>query len=75
MNEAIILSIGQWMKQTPLPMLYLYASGSESTASYYVENVHNIETHYLGEGRHYLQEDHPESIGKAVNDWRRRMAK
>jgi haloalkane dehalogenase len=73
-NQEIILNIGEWMKKTEVPMLYLWAEGRATTADYYVKNVKNIETHYLGPGRHYLQEDHPESIGRAVHDWRRRMA-
>jgi len=72
-NQEIILNIGQWMKTTDIPMLYFYATGRDTTASYYVENLHNIETLFLGAGRHYLQEDHPESIGRAVHDWRRRL--
>jgi haloalkane dehalogenase len=72
-NEQVITSIGQLMKETNMPMLYWYASGRENLADYYVRNVQNIETHYLGAGQHYLQEDHPETIGKAVQDWRRRL--
>ena len=73
-NVEIISAIGKWMQETDMPMLFFWAAGREGTAEYYVENMQNIETHYLGNGRHYLQEDHPESIGRAVNDWRRRIA-
>jgi haloalkane dehalogenase len=72
-NAKIISNIGEWMKATHLPVLYFWTQGQGSTADYYVQNVHNIETVYLGVGRHYVQEDHPESIGRAVCDWRRRL--
>jgi haloalkane dehalogenase len=32
-------------------------------------NLKNLETIDLGQGIHYLQEDHPEAIGKALADW------
>ena len=73
MNAKIIGNIGEWMKTTSVPMLYFWTQGQEDLADYYAQNVHNIETVYLGVGRHYVQEDHPESIGRAVRDWRRRL--
>lgn len=72
-NVAVITAIGEWMRQTDVPMLHFWSKGQEDTARYYVENLRNLESHFLGEGRHYLQEDHPESIGRAVHDWRRRI--
>jgi len=51
------------------------ALNREATADYFVENVKNIQSVYLGAGRHYLQEDHPEMIGRSVNDWLRRLDK
>lgn len=74
-NVKIISDIGEWMKKTTVPMLFFWSQGQQNNADYYVQNVHNIETHYLGVGRHYIQEDHPESIGRAVYDWRRRIGK
>jgi len=29
----------------------------------------NLQDVYLGRGKHYLQEDHPDEIGKAILDW------
>jgi haloalkane dehalogenase len=73
-NVEIITDIGDWMQETETPMLFFWAVGRERAAEYYVNSMQNIETHFLGAGRHYLQEDHPESIGRAINDWRRRIA-
>ncbi|MDT8399541.1 MAG: haloalkane dehalogenase [Pseudomonadales bacterium] len=76
-NVEVISSIGAWMKTTKMPMLHLWAGSGgmnpDGNARYYVDNVADIESYFLGEGRHYLQEDHPEMIGVAVNDWRRRL--
>lgn len=73
-NVEVITDIGDWMQETDMPMLYLWASGREEIAAHYTDQLQNIETHYLGDGRHYLQEDHPKRIGRAVNDWRRRIS-
>lgn len=76
-NAEIISAIGEWMRQTDMPMLYFWAKpGPNSTldgGAYYVENVPNIESVFLGVGGHYLQEDHPEKIGRSVDDWLRRI--
>lgn len=78
-NADIITQIGEWMKETDIPMLHFWARpgalNPESAAQYFVENVKNIESQFIGDGRHYLQEDHPEIIGRTVNDWRRRVGK
>ena len=71
-NVEIITAIGEWMKQAEIPMLYFYGTNPRN-ADYYVANLKNIETHFLGQTRHYVQEDYPESIGRAVHDWRRRL--
>jgi haloalkane dehalogenase len=73
-NATLISSIGEWLKTADLPVLFFWTQGQEPVADYYVRNLSHVETHYLGVGRHYVQEDHPESIGRAVADWRRRTA-
>ena len=35
--------------------------------------LHNCELVELGEGAHYLQEDHPETIGRCVEAWIRKV--
>ena len=72
-NNEIILAIGDWMKVTSIPMLYFYGAGRDGTAEYYVENLRQVETHFAGRVQHYLQEDKPETIGRAIHDWRRRI--
>ena len=36
-----------------------------------VERVMNIQTAFVGEGRHFIQQDQPEMIGRTLADWRR----
>jgi haloalkane dehalogenase len=65
------------MKQTDMPMLFIWGRAGPATpgspADYYRDNVKNIETVFIGAARHYVQEDHPELIGRALNDWRQRQ--
>jgi haloalkane dehalogenase len=37
------------------------------------KKLSNCQVAHLGAGRHYLQEDHPEAIGKAVAEWIRKQ--
>ncbi len=36
-------------------------------------NFRNIETQFVGYGRHFIQEDNPEAIGRGIVDWYRRL--
>ena len=69
--------IKRFMTDTRLPMLLLYASPggivSEDVVSWYKVNIKNIETQFVGQAFHYLQEDQPEAIGRAIADWLRRL--
>jgi haloalkane dehalogenase len=76
-NADVMNRYGAWMKETEMPFLMLYVSPgaiiSPDMAATIVEQYGNIESHYLGIGRHFVQEDHPHKIGRAVADWRRRV--
>lgn len=76
-NVEVITRIGDWMKQTDIPMLFIWGragrAAPSSPADYYRDNVKNIETVFIGAARHYVQEDHPEIIGRAIADWRQRV--
>jgi len=39
---------------------------------WYVDRISHLETNFVGQGFHYLQEDHPDAIGRAIVDWMRR---
>ena len=34
----------------------------------------NTEAQFIGNGKHYLQEDQPDAIGKAIADWYLRIS-
>jgi haloalkane dehalogenase len=76
-NVDIVNRIGTWMERTPVPMLFLWARpgalNNEQFARAMIERVDNIQTQFVGEGRHYIQEDQPEMIGRTLADWRRRI--
>lgn len=76
-NVTIITRIGEWMQKTDLPMLFIWGRSGPATqaspADYYRAHIKNIETVFIGAARHYVQEDHPEMIGRAIFDWRLRL--
>ena len=40
-----------------------------AAAAAFAARLHNCRHVNLGSGAHYLQEDHPETIGTSVRDW------
>ena len=58
-------------------MLFLWARpgalNDEAFAEAMAERVANIQTAFVGAGRHYIQDDQPEIIGRTLADWRRRI--
>ncbi|MEX2583098.1 MAG: haloalkane dehalogenase [Gemmatimonadota bacterium] len=76
-NVELVTGIGEWMQETDIPMLHLWARpgalNNEDFAEAMVERVENIQSTFIGAGRHYVQEDQPEMIGRAIADWRRRI--
>lgn len=76
-NVELVTRIGEWMQETEIPMLHLWARpgalNNEDFAKEMVRRVENIQSTFIGAGRHYVQEDQPEMIGRAIADWRRRI--
>lgn len=72
--HEIVLTYDEYLARSPIPKLFLYATpGLASPAAVdkpWVEaNVKNVETVDLGEGLHFLQEDYPHEIGRAIARW------
>jgi haloalkane dehalogenase len=71
--HKIVTGYNQWLQETELPKILFYANPGFSTNASKVEwckaNLRNLETVDLGKGIHFLQEDHPEAIGKALANW------
>ncbi len=70
-------AIGNFMTETELPILLLYAEPGvvvpAQAVHWYTQNIKNIETAYVGQGLHFIQEDQPDAIGHALADWLRRQ--
>lgn len=75
-THAAMSGYNEWLTQTNTPWLFIYASpgalNPPEVAAYWAERARNIETAYIGNGLHYLQEDQPYAIGRAIADWHRR---
>jgi|GEM_PF-255281 len=78
-TAKIISDYNAWLEKTEIPWLFLYAlPGSQSppeAADYWEKRAKNIQITYIGRGIHYVQEDHPYAIGRAIHDWYRRVQK
>jgi len=75
----VINNYNAWLERTEIPWLYLYATpGSQNppeAAEYWEKRAKNIQITYIGAGIHYVQEDQPYAIGRAIHDWYRRLQK
>lgn len=76
-TQAVVEAYSGWLLRTDLPKLHLYASpgviNPPEVAAWLAANLKNIETVFVGGGLHYIQEDQPEAIGRAIADWYRRL--
>ncbi len=75
----IVETYNAWLQETDVPKLLLHAEPGAITRAPLVEwckaNLEKLEVVHVGAGIHYLQEDNPDGIGKAVADWYRRRVK
>ena len=73
---ARIDAIRKFMTTTDKPVLLLYAEPGvlvpPRLVPWYVQNVRRLETAFVGQGLHFIQEDNPDAIGRALSDWIRR---
>jgi len=76
-TDKIVSDYNAFLENTKTPWLFLYASpgalNPPEAAQYWAKRAKNIETVYIGAGLHYVQEDQPYAIGKAISDWYRRL--
>ena len=73
----VVADYNAWLLETETPLLFLYASpgalNPPEVADWWAQRAKNIETVYIGAGLHYVQEDQPYAIGRAISDWYRRL--
>jgi haloalkane dehalogenase len=69
----IVGAYNRWLQETELPKLLFYAEPGALVPPPMVEwarsALSNLQTVDLGQGIHYLQEDHAEAIGREVARW------
>jgi haloalkane dehalogenase len=78
-THSIIQSYHEKLKSSPIPKLLLWAEPGmiikgKKAAEEIKNTFANTETFFVGKGKHYLQEDHPRVIGKAIADWYTRIS-
>jgi haloalkane dehalogenase len=73
----VVANYNRWLMETETPLLFLYASpgalNPPEIADWWVTRARNMETVFIGAGLHYVQEDQPYAIGRAIADWYRRI--
>jgi haloalkane dehalogenase len=71
--HKIVADHNKWLQETGLPKILFCASPGAitnvSAVNWSESNLKNLESVDLGQGIHYLQEDHSNSIGKALANW------
>jgi len=69
----IVEQFSHFLQKSPLPKLLLYGMPGaiirEKEVIWCRSHIQNLETQYIGTGLHFLQEDQPEAIGKALQKW------
>ncbi|MEO1346692.1 MAG: haloalkane dehalogenase [Pseudomonadota bacterium] len=72
-TAAVITANGEWLYSTEMPKLMLHVAPGAlmppPVVEYVKANASNLEDVFLGPGVHFVQEDHPEAIGRALRDW------
>lgn len=75
----VVTAYNKWLEKTDIPWLFFYATpgvlNPEAAADYWTARAKNIETVFIGGGLHYVQEDEPYAIGRAIADFYRRIEK
>ncbi|MFL4470061.1 haloalkane dehalogenase [Tateyamaria armeniaca] len=72
-TAEVIIANGDWLYSTDMPKLMLHVAPGAlmppPVVEYVKANASNLEDVFLGPGVHFVQEDHPEAIGRALRDW------
>ncbi|KAH8660557.1 Alpha/Beta hydrolase protein [Xylariales sp. PMI_506] len=68
-----------WLLKTDIPKLFFWVSPgviiTPNTAEQFMQKLRNTKGVYLGSGRHYVQEDHPHTIGREIAQWLPELSK
>lgn len=73
LNEQIAKEYYSWLQHTEIPKLLLYAKPGvqikNKEVELYKSKFPNLTTRFIGAGKHFIQEDQPENIGKEIRKW------
>ncbi len=76
---AVVKNYNAWLLETEKPLLFLYATpgalNPPDLVDWWAVHAKNMETAYIGNGLHFVQEDRPYAIGREIADWYRRINK
>lgn len=75
-SVRLMQDIRAFMGETQMPVLLAYAEPGvlvpPEAVPFYTGLIADIETAFVGKGLHFIQEDQPDAIGRALADWLRR---
>lgn len=75
--HAVAQANSDWLPTTTFPKLMFHVDPGAiipmQLAEILKETLTNLETIYLGQGGHFLQEDYPDEIGQGLADWLKRV--
>lgn len=68
-----VAEYAQWLTETPIPKLFFHAEPGvlirQKDVVWIKQSFPNLTSVDLGKGLHFLQEDYPHEIGRALADW------
>ncbi|MEP4771076.1 MAG: haloalkane dehalogenase [Roseibium sp.] len=77
-TTALTRKIGEFLITSDLPKLLFHVTPGAlipaPAVAWLQANVPNLETIHLGEGQHFIQEDHPDAIGQGLASWLNKLS-
>lgn len=71
--HKIVTSYSESLCRSDIPKLMIYgrpgAIINQKNVNWCKRHIRNLETMYIGEGLHFIQEDYPHAIGHALREW------
>lgn len=71
--EAAVRSYHHWLTTSAVPKLFLHVTpgmaNRKEDAEWIRSNVNQVQVVHVGEGLHFIQEDQPHEIGRALAQW------
>jgi len=72
-NAAVVTSYREWLTHMDVPKLLFHGNAGvaikEPEVAWCRENLSNLEVVDLGDGIHFVQETHPDKIGRELSRW------